>query len=101
MARPRVDTVSNEPVEWKAGQRAARERRRVVGEQLAEAVVRQDKTGSIDLVRRRAGELRAAEESGDPLLRRGAAWDLALACAAYAVALDLGHGRPRRSRVAT
>lgn len=91
MARPRaVDTDSNERVEWKAGQSAARRARENVAAQLADAIVSQDRTGSMDLIRLRAGQLREAENVNDRLLRRGAAWELALACAAYAVALDLG-----------
>jgi hypothetical protein len=94
------DGGSNEKVEWQVGQRDAREARENVGYQLYSAVVDGDRTGSIEMVRKRAGELRDAEAGDDPMLRRAAAWELALAAAAYAVALDLGHGRSGRARVA-
>lgn len=100
MARPRAEAESNERVEWKSGQKAARAARENVADQLAGAIVGADRTGSIEVVRKRAGELAEAERVGDVLIRRGAAWDLALAAAAYAVALDLGHGRSSRARVA-
>lgn len=98
MAKPRDEDATNERVEWQAGQRAAREARENVGFQLYQAVVDDDRTGSIDLVRRRAGGLRDAELTEDTMMKRAAAWDLALSAAAYAVALDLGHGRPSRRR---
>lgn len=98
MARPRSGTKeSNEPNDWKRGQREARAAREHVAAQLADALVARDQTGSMAMVRRRAGELSDAERSGDRLLERGATWELALACAAHVVALDLHQPRGVRA----
>lgn len=93
MARPRKGSESNEPIDWKRGQKAAREARENVAGQLSGALVDQDRTGSIELIRRRAGQLVEAEREGDRFVRRAAAWELALASAAYVVALDLQQER--------
>jgi hypothetical protein len=87
--RPKGEKESNEPIHWKAGQREAREVRDRVAEELAGALQDRDQTGSLALVRRRAGQLSEAVQRGDRMVERAATWELALACVQHVVGLDL------------
>lgn len=95
MARKKTAEKNNEPLEWQQGQAQAREVRARVAEQLSGALVGRDMTGGQALVARRLRELQAARQGEDAVLLRAAAWEAALAMAAWVVQLDLDAERER------
>lgn len=81
----------DEPQEWKENTERARAARAHVGDQLAEALLEADITGSPSLIAKRVRGMLEAEQTGDTTLARAATMELAIAAGVYAAGIDLLH----------
>lgn len=92
---PAATRKNNEPTEWQDGQAAARRAREDVVEQLGTLIIGLDMTGSASNFAHRLRQLADARREGDREVLRGAVMEVAVACAMWAVALDLKQPRRR------